>query len=310
MPLTYPPPAPTISTDYQTIHTLLQSPTLLSRRLREIALNRYIADVLLTGRYQVQGGAIQYQQGESQFTDRAPEAVKPGMEYSRTGLGWGPWLVAEVVKWGQDVPITDESIKRLNMDPVNRALLKLVNQNVKTIDGIAIAAIASAVTATMAVTSIWTGSSAVILRDVLLAKAAVVALNQGFDPDLAVVDDITYAYVASDPTLTLQWNRESRDTPVYTGSFVSVGGITFLPSAALNIPFGGTSAFVLDSSQLGGMADERLGGPGYVGAGPEGIETKTIRDDDIDAYHVRCRRVTVPVIVEPAAAIRITGVRA
>lgn len=309
MPLTYPPPSPTITTDYQTIHTLLQSPTMLSRRLRDLALNRYIADVLLTGRYQVQGGAIQYQQGESQFTDRAPEAVKPGMEYSRTGLGWGPWLIAEVVKWGQDVPITDESIKRLNMDPVSRALLKLVNQNVKTIDGIAIAAIVSAVTATIAATALWTGSTAVILRDVMLAVAAIRALNQGFDPNLAVVDDITYAYVASDPTLTLQWARESKDTPVYTGSFVQVGGITFLPSAVLNIPFGGTSALVLDSTQLGGMADENLGGPGYVGA-MGGIETKSIRDDDIDAYHVRARRVTVPIIIEPAAAIRITGVRA
>jgi hypothetical protein len=309
MPLTYPPPSPTISTDYQTIHTLLQSPTMLARRLRDLSLNRYIADVLLTGRYTVTGGAIQYQQGESQFTDRAPEAIKAGMEYPRTGLGWGPWLVAEVVKWGQDVPITDESIKRLNMDPVNRALLKLVNQNVRTIDGIAIAAIASAVTATIAVTAIWTGSSAVILRDVLLAAATIRALNQGFEADLAVVDDITYAYVASDPTLTGQWRREDGAAPVYTGKFAQVGGITFLPSAALNIPFGGTSAFVLDSSQLGGMADEQLGGPGYVGA-LGGVETKSIRDDDIDAWHVRARRVTVPVIIEPAAAIRITGVRA
>jgi hypothetical protein len=310
MPLTYPPISPTISTDYVTIHTLLQSPALLARRLRDIALNRYIADVLLTGRFPVSGGAIQYQQGESQFTDRAPESVRPGMEYPKTGLGWGPWSIAEVTKWGQDVPITDESIKRLNIDPVNRALLKLVNQNVKTIDGVAIAAIASAVTATMAVTAIWTGSSAVILRDVLLAAAAIRALNQGFEADLAVVDDITYAYVASDPTLTGQWRRESGDTPVYSGRFVQIGGITFLPSAALNIPFGGTSAFVLDSSQLGGMADEQLGGPGYVGGGPEGIETKTIRDDDNDSYHVRCRRITVPIIIEPAAAIRITGVRA
>lgn len=309
MPITYPPGSPTISGDYQTIHTLLQSPTLLARRLRDLSLNRYISDVLLTGRYPVSGGAIQYQQGESQFTDRVPEAVKPGMEYTKTGLGWGPWLVAEVVKWGQDVPITDESIKRLNMDPVNRALLKLVNQNVKTIDGVAIAAIVSAVSQTRAVTNIWTGSTAVILRDVLLAKADILALNQGFNPDILVVDDIVYAYVASDPTLTNQWARESRDSPVYSGSFPAIGGVTVLPTAALNIPFGGTSAILLDSSQLGGMADEQLGGPGYSG-GLGGVETKSIRREGTDSYDVRARRVTVPVIVEPTAAIRITGVRA
>lgn len=309
MPYTYPPAAPTISGEVVSIHQLLNSPALLDRRLREIAEHRFISDVLLTGRYPVAGGSIAYQQGESIFTDRAPEAIRPGMEYPKTGLGFGPLLIAEVVKWGQDVPITDESIKRMRMDPVNRALLKLVNQLIKTIDGIAIAAIASTVTATRAATALWTGATAVILRDVLLAAADIRALNQGFDPDVAVLDDITYAYVASDPTLTNMWQRESTSTPVHTGKFVSVGGIRFLPSAALNIPFGGTSALVLDSTQLGGMADEQLGGPGYTGA-VGGIETKSIRDEDNDKYDVRARRVTVPVIVEPAAAIRITGVRA
>lgn len=309
MPYTYPPAAPTISGDIVSIHQLLTSPALLDRRLREIAESRFIADVLLTGRYPVAGGAIQYQQGESIFTDRAAEAIRPGMEYMKTGLGFGPMLITEVVKWGQDVPITDESIKRLRMDPVNRALLKLVNQLVKTIDGIAIAAIASTVTATRAATALWNSATAVILRDVLLAAADIRALNQGFDPDVAVLDDLTYAYVASDPTLTNMWQRESTSTPVHTGQFVSVGGIRFLPSAALNIPFGGTSALVLDSTQLGGMADEQLGGPGYTGA-VGGIETKSIRHERTDMYDVRARRVTVPVIVEPAAAIRITGVRA
>ena len=50
------------------------------------------------------------------------------------------------------------------------------------------------------------------------------------------------------------------------------------------------------------MADEDLGGPGYVKAGGIGTEVKTIRDDENDQYRVRARRVTVPVVVEPAAA--------
>jgi hypothetical protein len=59
---------------------------------------------------------------------------------------------------------------------------------------------------------------------------------------------------------------------------------------------------VADSKQLGGMADEDLGGPGYVKVNGVGVEVKTIRDDENDQYRVRARRVTVPVVVEPAAA--------
>jgi hypothetical protein len=64
---------------------------------------------------------------------------------------------------------------------------------------------------------------------------------------------------------------------------------------------------VLDSGQLGGMADEDLGGPGYAKVNGQGVEVKSIREDDNDQWRVRARRVTVPVVVEPAAARKITG---
>jgi hypothetical protein len=53
-----------------------------------------------------------------------------------------------VVKSGQDTLVTDEAIKRRNMDPVEKGLRKLVNSQGKAIDGSVISLIASAVTAT------------------------------------------------------------------------------------------------------------------------------------------------------------------
>lgn len=304
MPLTYPPASPTQVGEITQIHQLLNSPTMLDRRLRTIAENRFISSVLLTGRYPVEAGAIAYQQGESIFTARDVEAIRPGMEYPRTGLGFGPQQIAEVVKWGSDVPITDEAVRRLRMDPVNRALLKLVNTLVRKVDGIALAAIASQVTATHAAAALWSAGTATILRDLLLAVSKVTALNQGFMPDTVVVDDTTYAMVVSDKTIQEARSREDGANPVYTGSFPMIAGLRILPSP--NVPFA-NSALVLDSTQLGGMADEQLGGPNYSG-GLGGIETKTIRDEDKDGWRIRARRVTVPIVVEPAAAIRITGV--
>ena len=306
MPFTYPAPTPTISGDYLTIHRLLQSPDLIQRRLRTIAEQRFISDALLTGRFTAVGGAIQWEQTESIYTDRTPEVVRPGMEYPMAGLGIGATQIAEVQKWGQDVPIWDETIKRLNRNPVDRAFLKLVNQMVKTVDGVAIAAIVSAVTNTSAAAASWaTATAKQIFLDVAKAKAAIIDQNDGFDPDTVVVSTTAWTYAMATFADAGYLPREDASAPVFTGNFPTIDGMKWL--ATPNIATAGT-ALVCDSTQLGGMADEDLGGPGYVNAGGVGVQVKTMREDENDLWRVRARRVTVPVVQEPAAGRWITGI--
>ena len=305
MPLTYPPASPTVTGDVTSIHTLLSRPDLIARRLRTISEQRFIADALLTGRFNAIGGAIQFEQGDSLYTDRTPEAVRPGTEYPMAGVGFGPTQIAEVVKWGQDVPIYDESIKRLNRNPVDRAFLKLVNQLVKLIDGIALAAIASSVTQTAAAAASWaTASAKQIFLDVAKAKAAVIDLNDGFEPDTVVVSSTAWSYAMATFADAGYLPREDRNAPVFTGLFPVIDGMRWLSTP--NIPVA-NAALVVDTGQLGGMADENLGGPGYTGA-LAGVETKSIRLDHNDGYRLRARRVTVPIILEPSAGYKITGV--
>lgn len=305
MSYTYPPAAPTLSGDVVTINRFLANPTLVARRLRTIAEQRFISDVLLQGRFQVSGGAVLYETGETIYTDRPPSAVAPGSEYPQTPVSGGTASIAKTVKWGEDVPITDEAIKRQLMNPVDRAFLKLVNTMVKTVDSVAMSAISSAVTQNTAASASWATGSPNILRDVARAKANIIALNEGFEPDTLVVDDLTYANIISDEKFSLLLPREGGG-PVYTGVFPVVAGLRILPT-----PNGlSGTALVVDSKQLGGMADENLGGPGYVSAGGIGIEAKTIRKDENDSWLARCRRVTVPIVLEPKAGWKITGVAA
>lgn len=306
MPYIYPPASPTLSGDVETISRFLNSPTLVSRQLRTLAQQRYIADSILSQRFQVEGGAVLYETGESIFTADNPRAVAPGSEYPLTTAPTGQASVAKTVKWGQDTEVTDESIKRQRMQPVSKALLKLVNQNVKFVDSIALAAIASAVTATAAAAASWsTASAAQILADVAQAKAQILALNQGYMPDTVVLSDVTWARAYAAFTSGGFLPREDASNSAVSGNFATVAGMRFLPTP--NLPTAGT-VLVVDSSTLGGMADEDLGGPGYSGAGPVGVEGKSIRDDGKDQWRLRMRRVTVPVITEPAAGRTITGV--
>lgn len=308
----YPPAAPTLSGDVETISRFLQSPAQVQRRLRSLAEQRYIADRILTGRFNIEGGAILYETGETIFSDEAPLAIQPGAEYPLVGLSSGTASIAKSVKWGQDTLITDESVKRRGMNPVNRAFSKLVNQNVKHVDSIALSAVASAVTQSTAAAADWTtaATAAQMLKDVMMAKANVLALNQGYDPDVVVVDDLNYAAAAAAFVAAGYFPREDvANNPALVGAarFMEVGGMLWLPTP--NVPTANV-AMVLDSQQLGGMADENLGGPGYVRSGTDapGVESKTIRDDDNDQWKVRVRRVTVPVVLEPAAAWKITGI--
>jgi hypothetical protein len=308
MAYTYPPAAPTLSGDVETINRFLASPTLVSRALRTLAQQRYIADAILSQRFQVSGGSVLYETGESIFTNDNPRAVAPGAEYPMTTAPTGAASLAKTVKWGQDTEITDEAIKRQLMNPVNRALLKLVNQNVKFIDSIALSAIASAVSATAAVTASWkTATPAQMLTDVSQAKASILALNQGYDPDTVVLDDATWARAYAGFVSGGFLPREQATNSAMSGQFAVIDGMRFLPTP--NLPTPGT-IMIVDSKILGGMADEDLGGPGYANTGALGVESKTIRDDDEDAWKLRMRRVTVPIVQEPAAGFVLTGAAA
>jgi hypothetical protein len=303
MPYTYPAAAPTLSGDVVTISRFLNSPTQIARRLRTLLEQRYIGDTLLQARLQVSGGAVVYETGETIFTTDSPRAVAPGAEYPLTTLGSGVASIAKTVKWGQDALITDEAIKRQNMDPVNRALLKLANQNVKFIDGIALSAISTAVTQNTAAAAAWTSATAAqILADVALAAANIRALNNGYEPDTVVLSDIAWANAYSKLSAAGFLPREDGN-PIITGNFPIIAGMRWLPTP--NLPTAG-QVLVLDANVLGGMADEDLGG-GYAEVLP-GVEVKSIRDDHKDEWRLRARRVTVPVVIEPSAAWKITGV--
>lgn len=303
MAFTYPAGPPTYAGDLVTANRFLQSPTLVAKRVDEIANQRFITDFILTQRVEASGGAIAFSSDDPMYADRTPESISPGGEYPLTGIQNGILQNVAVVKWGQDAMITDEALKRSNIAAIEEAFKKLVNSAVKQMDSTSLSLIASAVSATQAASAVWTDdANAKILRDIMLAKAKVTALNKGYEPNVLVVDDNIHAILASDTKLTQTFARETNSNTVNTGQFLTIAGLTILPTN--NLP--GAGAWLIDTNALGGIGKEDLGG-GYVG---ETIETKSIRDEYTDGYRIRARRNVVPFVSEPGAAIKITGVSA
>lgn len=302
MPGSYPAGAPTLSGDALTISRFLQNPTLLTRRLRNFVDLRFVSDQLLTQRFRSSGGAVLYEQSEPFVSDRTVDSVSAGSEYPFANLPTGTAAVAAIQKWGQKVRLTDEEIARNQYagSAVDRSLRKVVNSVISQVDSITMSAIYAAVTQTIAVTAAWDAAAPVFLRDVLRAKAVIVKLNLGYNPDTLALNDTQYAYLMSDDKFTNALRRETTDSPVYTGKVQKVADLAIVVSPAI------TNPIVLDSTQLGGMADEMDGAPGYA-LSDLAVQTKAIRKDDIDAWDLQGRRKTVPVVQEPGAAIEITG---
>lgn len=316
---TFPPSPPVLSGDILQINRFLNDPLWVLRSLRTISEQMFISNKILTSQLWTESGSVGYEQTESIYADNSPQAVPPGGEYPLTTTGTGPASMANTVKWGQDSEIEDEAISRQKYDVVNRKFTKLANSHVQKVDSVALSAVASSVTQTTAAAASWagTGSTPVILRDLMRAFANILALKQGYLPDTVLVGLTTFANVVSDDKLANLLPREVPgvgNVPTTAGwdspYMRRIGGFNFVTSP--NLPTTGV-ATLLDSKVFGAMVDERVPGPGYVMSddpGADGVQVKTMRQEKTDGWRIRCRRITVPIILEPRAAWSITGVDA
>lgn len=296
MPITYPAAAPTISGDFLTISRFLNSPALVQRRLRTLAENRFISDVLLQGRTPPSGGAVLVEISEGIFADSNAAAVEPGGEFPISTVSTGTASLFAVKKRGIDTFVTDEAIRRQGFNPVDRAFTKLTNEVVRRFDVVAMTAINAAITQTAAAAAVWS-TSTTLLREIAVAKATIVSLNMGYDPNTLVCSDLAAAYLTTNATALGALPRESRnDNPIVVKGLLSeVLGLDILVTP--NLPTA-TEAWVCDRTQLGGIADE------------EGLTSKSIRDEERERWRLRAKRTGVAYVQEPGAIYEITGVTA
>lgn len=305
---TYPPAPATLSGQLLTIHRMLQSPAVITQRLRTISDLGFVADELLTQRFRTAGGAVSYEVDQPLFTDREVQAVAPGSEYPRALTPQGQAALAAVSKWGQAVRITDERIKRsVPMgNAVDQTLRIVVNTVIQKVDRLAIAAVASSVSQAVEGTN-WTNETgSKILLDLEKAKAKISDLEMGYSPNAVLLSTTKYAHLVSDDKIATLRRREATDNPVYGGTIEEIAGLRVLRVPLGYMPGGTDDVWVVDTRMLGGMADEADVDPGYA-TSDSGVQVQTERIANKDAFDVWARRITVPVVTSPSAAVKITG---
>jgi hypothetical protein len=302
-------PVPTVNGTAVTVDWLLNSPKLIYRILRTLVQQQLVSQRLLTGRVDLTGSGFGiYEISESIFTAQNGSIVRPLSQYPTTTAGVPVLATVRPDKTGLKEIFSDEVIAHGRIDKVMRDLTKIANSLAFQADGVALAAIASLVVKTVTVTGTWDGTTnADPFQDVLLADASVNEEKQGYNVDTVVTTPTKFAYAISSAVKRGILPREAVGN-VATSNInnIRIANQTWLKTT--NMP-PGVTALAADSSMLGSLAYERLGG-GYQGDPADmssGVETKKYRIDDSDGVTVQARIVRAPMVQEPNSARIFTG---
>lgn len=304
MPNVYTPGAPTISGDNLTVNRLVNNPVMIQRALRTLAQQRLVGDKILTGKVDLTGtGAVNYEVSEAIMASSLAERIDDLMEYPNSAEPSSVSQIASAENWGLATMISDKLVARNRIDLVNRKMLKLANRIAFGFDALVISAVASAVTQTSPAVAVWSSTTtADPFADIALAGSVADTLNQGYEIDTVLATPTRWARLISAAKVIERAPRESNDALLLTGRLAQIAGLNVWKTT--NMP-SGVDVMVLDSRQLGSIGWEDQGG-GYLGSA-DGVQSKRFRMESNDGWKIQARRVGVPVISEPGAAVKITG---
>jgi hypothetical protein len=306
--INYPVPGSTLAnTTVAQAQAFLKSPTLLAQRMAEILSDHnFLAHYLLRGQYRMVGGAVAFVPDESTSSGAKAETVAPGGEYPLTALPVDTAVLVAALKKGLATEVADETVGRLQMDPVERALQMLAYDMVSQFDEAAISAIRSAVSQTVSGGSWAAGNATQIVTDVEVAKATIKGQKKGYRATSVVLTDLQWAAVA--PVLLPLLPRESGN-PILAGGFPNILGVDWVSSSDLPA---GWVPLVTDADNLGGIGHEDIPSEGYVSLSSvaaqnrSNVEVKRSRQEN-DSTRIQVRKADVPVVRNPNAGAKITG---
>lgn len=127
---------PTVSGNTLTVDLALRNPTVVTRRIADLTLQKFIVDRVFASAGGVTGGAVLYQQATVNdiYLDRDVAHVQPGAEFPIVTAQRQAPKVAQVEKWGGKFYITDEAKDRNDVALFNNQVTKLANTIVRKVN--------------------------------------------------------------------------------------------------------------------------------------------------------------------------------
>lgn len=296
MPTTtaFPPVPPTIAGENITVSMFLSSPPRVQRAIEALTNERFIADVIFGTGPRAEGGAVIHDQvtDSNLFMDRDVEEIAPGGDFPLLTSSEPTPLVAVARKYGGEVFLTDEQVRRNNRNVLTRETTKLRNTIIRKVDTVAIAALEAAPIQTAGGSGDWSTAATDIIADLVTAAGAISSLDMGYMADTVLINPAQEIDLLKDKDIRDALPRERDNSIIRTGNLGRLMGLDFLVS---NRVTAGT-AYVLQRRIIGGISDEV---PVYA---------RPIPDERRERVYIHGARVVVPYVTDPKAVFKITGI--
>lgn len=286
-----------------TVSALVKDPTLIPRRILDIANNMFVADKILRPGPSLPSGVAKYFESTPMFADDDVAIVEEfgQIPVGRNSLGDVKFLRA--VKRALAVLISQEMINRNDVDAVNTQINQVRNTMVKGIDDAAMGTIlGNASVNTIAASAAWSSSTSKIRLDLADAIKSVADStdanggNFGFTPDTLVINTTAQAdFLSSDDVAKVFVGNVADQNPLLLGKLgPNFFGLDVMVTRSATLA---GKALVLERGTVGFISDER---PLQATPLYEDRPTETWRSDTVRASAIG--------IDQPKAACIITGI--
>lgn len=298
------------------VKALLKQPQVISRDLLNILIQRggFLADQLLISGTpeQVAGGSAVFQRSGSAYVEAGRDVEEIAEDSDWPRAGWTEQILTELVRqYGLEIPLSNLTIRRNQMDQVTRAERRLANQIVKFVDTIAITLLRTDPgIQTMAGSAVWTNPATDVIGDVASAQQLMDVIDEGLSGSVLVLNKTRRAPLIRNTALRDALKTINGSQIVQTGNvsnFLGLDNIYFTNQ----IP--ATEALIVDPGVAGTIADEppdaAEGWQAYdPGPGFRPIYVQVYRENRPKRTVVAAGRWPAMGLVEPRAVVKITGI--
>lgn len=297
MPSSYTQDAPTSVGTTVSVDVFLRNSPLVQRSLQAMAYNRWIADYVFRPGQRTASGSVMYQQllENDLFTSRDVQEIEELSEFPILNSAERGFEVATVKKWGGAVLFSYEKQRRDVRDLLARDLTRLRNTTVRKMNRLAVAVFnANANVQTLAATAVWSdGTNRSIRTDIETAKNMIDALDMGYMADTALVNPDNKLEMLLDNSIVDRLPKENTaQNPLLEGDMSGLFGLEWI--ATSDVPHG--TVYVVNRGMVGSVHDEV---PFY---------SRVVDWPQREGTLLQAARIAVPVITDPKAAVKISGV--
>lgn len=298
-PYGYPAPVINPATGELTVAQFLARPPYIQRAIRDLTRLRFLTEGVLFARGPAAtGGAVVFDQvvGNDLFLERDVQDIEPGAEFPLlTPIDAVP-QVALARKFGGEVFLTWEAIRRDNRALLGQRLQSLRNTIVRRTDEKGMAALRAAAIAgtipTMVASGDWSLAATDLVRDVATAMSAVDALDMGYEATLALVNPAQALDVVGRKDIRTELDGGRSGAPIiltgWMGRLLNMNWVTsnrVLPG----------EVWIGEGGRVGSISDEV---PTYA---------LPIDDPRRERTYLHGARVPAFALTDPKSFIRITG---